>query len=40
MALFALREFEAPGIGKVNVAKLPRASLIEPAFKIREEVFT
>ena len=40
MALLALKEFAILGAGKVNVAKLPRTSLIVPAFKISEDVFT
>ena len=32
-ALFAPREFDAPGDGRVNVAAFPTASVIVPLFK-------
>ena len=37
-ALFALREFEAPGDANVKVAALPAASFILPLFSARELV--
>ena len=38
IALFALREFVAPGVNKVKVALLPEPSLIVPPLRARAEV--
>ena len=38
IALFAPREFVAPGLARVNVAALPAASLIVPLFNTNADV--
>ena len=38
IALFAPREFVAPGLASVNVAALPAASLIVPLFNANADV--